>query len=66
MALAEKIAAGPRRANIISKLALRRAEHVDFGTELEYEAYFQSFAFSTEDHKQRLGAFRAERRRRKP
>jgi enoyl-CoA hydratase/carnithine racemase len=66
MALAERIAAGPRRANIISKLALRRAEHVEFGTELEYEAYLQSFAFRSEDHKQRLGAFRAERRRPKP
>jgi enoyl-CoA hydratase/carnithine racemase len=66
MTLAEQIAAGPRRANIISKLALRRAEHVDFGTELEYEAYFQAFAFGTEDHKQRLRAFRAGRGRRTP
>ena len=66
MAVADGIAAGPRRANIISKLALRRAEHVEFGTELEYEAYLQSFAFRTEDHKQRLGAFRAARGRRTP
>jgi enoyl-CoA hydratase/carnithine racemase len=65
MAMAEQIAAGPRRANIITKLALRRAEHVDFGTELEYEAYLQSFAFRSEDHKQRLSAFRDARRDRK-
>jgi len=66
MALAERIAAGSRRANVISKLALRRGEHVEFGTELEYEAYLQSFAFQTDDHKQRLGAFRAVRRRGTP
>ncbi len=66
MGLAERIADGPRRANIITKLALRRAEHVDFGTALEYEAYLQSFAFQSEDHKRRLGAFRERRRPRKP
>jgi enoyl-CoA hydratase/carnithine racemase len=66
MALAERIAAEPRRAAIITKLALRRAEHVDFGTELEYEAYLQSFAFRSAEHKERLGAVRAQRRRRVP
>jgi enoyl-CoA hydratase/carnithine racemase len=62
MALAERIAAGPRPANRITKLALRRSAHVDLATELEYEAYLQSFAFRTEDHKTRLAAFRARRR----
>ncbi|MBI4270211.1 MAG: enoyl-CoA hydratase/isomerase family protein [Candidatus Rokubacteria bacterium] len=66
LSVAERIAAGSRRANVISKLALRRAEHVEFGTDLEYEAYLQSFAFRTQEHKCRLGAFRAARRRPKP
>lgn len=66
MAVAEQIAAGPRRANAITKLALRRSAHVELTTQLEYEAYFQSFAFRTEDHKTRLAAFRARRRGRNP
>jgi enoyl-CoA hydratase/carnithine racemase len=63
MALAQKIAAGPRRGNMITKLALRRPPNNDLATELEYEAYLQSFAFRTDDHKTRLGAFKARRRR---
>ena len=65
-ALARQIAGGPRRANIITKLSLRRGEHVDFATELEYESYMQSFAFRGDEHKQRLDAFRQARRRRTP
>lgn len=66
MALARRIAEGPRRANAITKLALRRAIHGDLDGELEMEAYLQSFAMRHEDHKARLGAFRARRRGRRP
>ena len=31
-------------------------------TDLAYEAYLQSFAFRSDDHKRRLAAFRAQRR----
>ena len=62
MRVAERIAAGPRRASFISKLALRRGESLDLDTDLEYEAYLQSFAFRSDDHKRRLAAFRAQRR----
>lgn len=59
--VAERIAAGPRRASFISKLALRRGESLDLDTDLEYEAYLQSFAFRSDDHKRRLAAFRGPR-----
>jgi enoyl-CoA hydratase/carnithine racemase len=60
--VAERIAAGPRRASFITKLALRRGESLDLDTDLEYEAYLQSFAFRSDDHKRRLAAFRGQRR----
>lgn len=55
--LAEGIAAQSRRGSTITKLALRRGLDTSFDASLEYEAYLQSFAFRTEDHKQRLRGF---------
>ena len=58
LGLADRIAAGPQRANKLTKLALRRGMSVDLDTALEYEAYLQSFAFRGDDHKRRLTALR--------
>lgn len=55
--LAEGIAAQSRRGTSITKLALRRGIDTSFEASLEYEAYLQSFAFRTDDHKVRLGQF---------
>lgn len=51
------IAAQSRRATTITKLALRRSIEAGLDAALEYEAYLQSFAFRSPDHKQRLKAF---------
>jgi len=55
--IAGKIASQSRRATTITKLALRRSPEAGLDAALEYEAYLQSFAFQSEGHKQRLGAF---------
>jgi enoyl-CoA hydratase/carnithine racemase len=55
--LAQRIAAGPRRANAATKLAIHRGAQMDLETVLEYEAYVQAVQFSEPEHKQRLGAF---------
>jgi enoyl-CoA hydratase/carnithine racemase len=56
--IAAAIATQNRPATAITKLAMRRGYDLDFDAALEYEAYLQSFAFRTEGHKTRLGAFR--------
>jgi len=55
--LAQGIAAQSRRGTTITKLALRRGVDTSFEASLEYEAYLQSFAFRTDEHKERLGRF---------
>lgn len=55
--LAQGIAAQSRRGTTITKLAMRRGIDTSFDTSLEYEAYLQSFAFRTDEHKTRLGDF---------
>ena len=55
--LAHGIAAQSRRGTTITKLALRRGPDTTFEASLEYEAYLQSFAFRTDEHKSRLGEF---------
>jgi len=55
--LAQGIAAQSRRGTTITKLALRRGIDTPFDASLEYEAYLQSFAFRTDDHKARLRGF---------
>ncbi|MCL4767462.1 MAG: enoyl-CoA hydratase/isomerase family protein [Hyphomicrobiaceae bacterium] len=55
--VALEIASQSRRATSITKLALRRSAEAGLDASLEYEAYLQSFAFRSEGHKHRLGAF---------
>lgn len=55
--IAAGIAAQSRRGTTITKLALRRGAETPFDASLEYEAYLQSFAFRSKEHKDRLGAF---------
>ncbi|MCC5857476.1 MAG: enoyl-CoA hydratase/isomerase family protein [Ectothiorhodospiraceae bacterium] len=55
--IARNIAAQSRRGTTITKLALRLGAETGFETSLEYEAYLQSFAFRTDEHKRRLGRF---------
>lgn len=55
--LAVRIAGQSRRANTITKLAIRRGIETSLDASLEYEAYLQSFAFRSAEHKQRLGEF---------
>jgi enoyl-CoA hydratase/carnithine racemase len=55
--LAENIAAQSRRGTTISKLALRLGAQTTLEASLEYEAYLQSFAFRTDEHKDRLRRF---------
>lgn len=61
LAAAGRIAAGiasqSRRGTTITKMALRRGAETPFDASLEYEAYLQSFAFRSKEHKRRLGAF---------
>jgi enoyl-CoA hydratase/carnithine racemase len=57
--IAETIAQQSRPATAATKLAMRRGGGLDLDAALEYEAYLQSFAFRTEDHKKRLAAFRS-------
>lgn len=57
-AAARRIAAAPEPAVRISKLALRSSLNTDLNTNLELEAYLQSYAFRTPQHKQAVGAYR--------
>ena len=54
LALATRLASGPRRANASTKLALNRTGHVDLDTAMEYEAFLQAVRFSDSEHKTRL------------
>lgn len=57
--IALRIAEQPRRATTITKMALRRSPDAGLDASLEYEAYLQSFAFRSDEHKQRLATFLA-------
>lgn len=61
--IARSIAGQSRRAIAITKLALRRSPEVGLAASLEYEAYLQSFAFRSTEHKERLSAFLTSRKR---
>ena len=54
--LAEKLAKGPRGMGL-SKRAINKALYVDLDSALDYEAYMQEIAGSTEDYKEGLKAF---------
>lgn len=51
----------PRRATAATKFTLTRAEEVDFQTCINYDTYVQSFMFTLDDHKHRLGKLMNER-----
>lgn len=59
--LAEAIAVQSRRGTTMAKLSLRRSLETHLDAALEYEAYLQSFAFQSQEHKKRLGEFIARR-----
>lgn len=46
--------AAPRRATAISKQAVLRGQDADFQTCATYEAYLQSYLFTTDEHRDRL------------
>ena len=54
--LAEKLARGPRGIGL-AKRAINKAQDLDIAEALEYEAYLQEIAGSTEDHKEGVRAF---------
>ena len=54
--LAEELASGPRGAGL-SKRAINRALWLDIEGALDYEAYLQEVAGSTEDHREGVNAF---------
>jgi enoyl-CoA hydratase/carnithine racemase len=54
--MAVGIAGRSRRATAISKLSLRRGQEMTLEAALGYEAYLQSFAFRSDEHKARLAA----------
>jgi 2-(1,2-epoxy-1,2-dihydrophenyl)acetyl-CoA isomerase len=58
-AAARKIVDASDRAVRISKLSLRHGVNMDFSANMEVEAYLQSYAFRTPEHKQRIGEYRA-------
>lgn len=58
-AAAAKIADAPQAAVRISKISLRSSVNMDLDTNLELEAYLQSYAFRTDSHKKRVGEYRA-------
>ena len=58
-AAAERIAEAPQAAVRISKISLRRGVNMDLDTNLELEAYLQSYAFRTQSHKKRVSEYRA-------
>lgn len=57
--VARKIVHASDRAVRISKLSLRHGVNMEFAANLEVEAYLQSYAFRTPEHKQRIGDYRA-------
>jgi enoyl-CoA hydratase/carnithine racemase len=57
-AAAGKIVDTPEPAVRISKLSLRSSMNTDLNTNLELEAYLQSYAFRTPGHKKRVGEYR--------
>lgn len=60
--LARQIAENsPRRATAATKFTLTRAEEVDFQTCINYDTYVQSFMFTLDVHKERLGKLMSER-----
>ena len=56
---AQIAAASPRRAAAMSKQVVLRGQDADFGTCATYEAYLQSYLFTTDEHKERLAALMA-------
>jgi 2-(1,2-epoxy-1,2-dihydrophenyl)acetyl-CoA isomerase len=58
--LAEKLAKGPRGIGL-AKRAINKALYVDLDGALDYEAYMQEIAGSTEDYKEGLKAFSEKR-----
>lgn len=54
--LAEKLAKGPRGIGL-AKRAINKALYVDLDSALDYEAYMQEIAGSTQDYKEGLKAF---------
>ncbi len=56
---ARKIVDASDRAVRISKLSLRHGVNMEFSANMEVEAYLQSHAFRTPEHKQRIGDYRA-------
>lgn len=57
-AAAQKIADTPEPAVRVSKLSLRNSLNTDLTTNLELEAYLQSYVFRTPGHKKRVGEYR--------
>jgi enoyl-CoA hydratase len=57
-ARAKKIIDASDRSVRISKLALRHGVEMEFSANLEVEAYMQSYAFRTAEHKQRIATYR--------
>lgn len=57
-AAAQRIVEAPEPAVRISKLALRSSLNTDLHTNLELEAYLQSYAFRTPGHKTLVGEYR--------
>lgn len=55
--------ATPRRAAAASKLAIVRSDDADLQTCIGYEAYVQTYLFSTDDHKTRLRSLMDQQRR---
>lgn len=58
-ATARKIVAASDRSVRISKLSLRHGTNMEFSANLEVEAYLQSYAFRTPEHKRLIGEYRA-------
>ena len=52
----------PRRATAATKFTVTRAEEVDFQTCINYDTYVQTFMFTLDEHKQRLGKLMSERK----
>ena len=57
-AAAMRVVSASDRSVRISKIALRHGTEMQFSANLEVEAYLQSYAFRTPEHKQRIGEYR--------
>ena len=57
-AAALRVVSASDRSVRISKIALRHGTEMQFSANLEVEAYLQSYAFRTPEHKQRIGEYR--------